>query len=421
MTLPASTVSAALAGPVLERAACRAGVGVRPGSVLLRAILLALVLGLLPGCAALGPAPAHPALLQDALFEHPPRPADADAAMALDEAMRAYLRSALASGVQQKGKARALTDALYVRDGLRLDYDASVTRTAAQAFAARSGNCLSLVLMTAALAREMGLEVTFQSARLDDAFSRSGDLTLRSGHVNLVIGPRPPVLRWQTLNWVSDPNRLQVDFLPPDELRGLRTEPISEATVLAMFMNNRAAEALAVRRTTEAYAWVREALRSDPSFWPAVNTLGVVYQQAGHLAAAALAFEQLLARDDSQVAAMWNLAQVLHSQGRDAEAARWTAQRLVLEPVPPYHYQQLGEAAMARGAWAQAREHFHSEQRITGDSPELQHGLAQAHFRLGEWGAARQALQQAIASSPNAAQQARYAGKLAWLRAQGQL
>lgn len=410
-----------VSGSVIGASSRRASAAERQLSAPLWVGLLVLALVLLPGCAVLAPTPASPLLLQDALFNHPPRPAEADAAMTLDEPMRAYLRSNLASGVHQKGKARALTDALYVRDGLRLDYDASVTRTAAQAFAARSGNCLSLVLMTAALAREMGLEVTFQSARLDDAFSRSGDLTLRSGHVNLLIGPRPPVLRWQTLHMADDPNRLQVDFLPPDELRGLRTQPISEATVLAMFMNNRAAEALAARRTTEAYAWVREALRSDAGFWPAVNTLGVVYQQGGHLAAAATAFEQLLAQDSTQVASMWNLAQVLQAQGRTAEAARWTAQRLALEPVPPFFYQQQAEAAMARGAWAQAREFFHSEQRITGDSPELQHGLALAHYRLGEWGAARQALQQAISTSLNAAQQARYTGKLAWLRAQGQL
>jgi tetratricopeptide (TPR) repeat protein len=402
---------------LIDRASRRLGAGLRHWVTWLPGVWLALAV--LPGCATLAPPSASPGLLHDALFAHPPRPAEAGAAMALDEPMRAYLRSTLASGVQQQGKARALTDALYVRDGLRLDYDASVTRTAAQAFAARSGNCLSLVLMTAALAREMGLEVNFQSVRLDDAFSRSGDLTLRSGHVNLVIGPRPPVARWQVMNTVPDVNRLQVDFLPPDDLRGLRTQPITESTVLAMFMNNRAAEALARHQTAEAYAWVREALQTDPGFWPAVNTLGVVYQQAGHLAAAAAAFEQLLAQDSSQVAAMWNLAQVLQAQGRDAEAARWTVQRLALEPVPPYHYQQLGEMALARGAWALAREHFRSEQRITGDSPELQLGLAQAHYRLGDWGAARQALQQAINTSANAVQQARYTGKLAWLQAQG--
>lgn len=385
--------------------------------------LIAVLIGLalhLGACTTLAPPAAAP-LLDDALFNHPPRPAEADSALMLDEPMRAYLRGPLSQGVARKGKARTLTDALYGQHQLQLQYDGGITRNAAQAFAARSGNCLSLVLMTAAFAREMGLEVVFQSARLDDAFSRSGDLTLRSGHVNLVLGPRAGGAGWQSVTYGPDPNRLQVDFLPPDELRGLRTVPIGEATVLAMFMNNRAAEALQRRQTTDAYAWVREALRTDPAFWPAFNTLGVVYQQAGHLDAAVLAFEQLLKQDDHQVAAMWNLAQALQTQGRFADAARWSERRRLLEPVPPFHYFALGEAAMARGAWVEARGFFLSEQRITGDSHELQFWLAQAHFRLGEWPAAQRALQQAISTSPGPADRARYAGKLAWLRAQGQL
>ena len=386
---------------------------------LLKGSLVALALQL-AACTTLTPPAAAP-LLNDALFNHPPRPAEADSALALDEPMRAYLRSMLSRGVAVKGRARALTDALYGQHQLQLQYDGGVTRNAAQAFAARSGNCLSLVLMTAAFARELGLDVVFQSARLDAAFSRSADLTLRSGHVNLVLGPRASAGGWQSLTYGPDPNRLQVDFLPPDELRGLRTVPIGEATVLAMFMNNRAAEALQRRQTTDAYAWVREALRTDPGFWPAFNTLGVVYQQAGHLDAAVLAFERLLTQDDQQVATMWNLSQVLQAQGRFAEAARWADRRRLLEPVPPFHYFALGEAAMARGAWADALGLFQREQRITGDSHELQFWQAQAHVRLGQWPAAQRALQQAIRTSPGPADQARYAGKLAWLRAQGQL
>ena len=202
--------------------------------------------------------------------------------------------------------------------------------------------------------------------------------------------------------------------------RSLRTLPISKSTVLAMFMNNRAAEALQRRQTADAYAWVREALRTDAGFWPAWNTLGVVYQQAGHLALAAAVFEQVLALDGRQVAAMWNLAQVLQAQGRGEEAARWTARRQALEPVAPFHDQQLGEAAMARGDYAEARDSFQREQRRTGESHDLHFWLAQAYFRLGDWGQARRELQQALASSPSAGLQARYAGKLAWLRAQGQ-
>ena len=375
----------------------------------------------LAGCAAPQALAVAP-LLDDALFNHPPRPAEADAAMALDASMRAYLADQLAHGVLRKGKARPLSDALYQGPGgLKLDYDAAITLTAAQAFAARSGNCLSLVLMTATFARELGLQVTYQRARLEDGYSRLGDLTLRSDHVNLVLAPRNSAASWQVTTVGPDPNRLQIDFLPSADLQGLRSVPITEDTVLAMFLNNRAAEALGRGERTEAYAWAREALRRDPAFRPALNTLGVVYQRAGHLAAAAQAYEALLAQDPQQVATMWNLAQVRQAQGRSDEARLWTERRLAIEPAAPFQSLQQAEAAIARGDWAAAQGLLQRERRITGETHELHFALALLGHRQGQTGVAQRELQRAMDTSPSASLQARYAGKLAWLKAQGAL
>ena len=381
-------------------------------------VVVSLVLQL-SACATPQPVLVAP-LLDDALFQHPPRPAEADSALALDPAMRAYLAEQLAQGVLRKGKARALSDALYQGPGgLRLDYDSATTRTAAQAFAARSGNCLSLVLMTAAFARELGLVVTYQQAHLDEGYSRLGDLTLRSDHVNLVLAPRSSVAAWQVLAVGPDPNRLQIDFLPSADLQGLRSMPINEDTVLAMFMNNRAAEALGRGERSQAYAWAREALRRDPGFKPALNTLGVVYQRAGHLAAAALAYEAVLAQDSAQVATMWNLAQVRQAQGLNDEARLWTERRLAIEPAAPFQWLQEAEAAIANGDWAAAQDLLQRERRITGETHELHFALALLSHRQGQAGLAQRELQRAIDISPSAGLQARYAGKLAWLKAQG--
>ena len=403
-----------------------------------------LLIASLAGCALVPPALDAKSLFDDSLFQHPARPAEADNAMALDASMRAYLHSALLNRHLPQGKARALFDALYgvpaptaeSRLSLRLDYAAGGTRNAAQAFAARSGNCLSLVLMTAAFAREMGLVISYQSAQLDDAFSRDGELTLRSGHLNLVLGPRPPAGDWRSIGIGPDPDRLQIDFLPPDELRGLRTVPVSEATVLAMYMNNRAAETLARAAgagaaqagapaadsgIAQAYAWVRESLRHDPGFGPALNTLGVVYQRAGHLSAAASVYEQLLAREPRSVAAMWNLAQVREAQGQPLVAAQLNARRRQLEPVPPFHYLALGEAALARGDLGQAGALFEREQRLTGESHSLHFQRARLSFMQGDRAAAQRELQLALHTSPGGEVQQRYAGKLAWLREQGRL
>jgi Tfp pilus assembly protein PilF len=384
-----------------------------------RRLLLPLCLLLatwLAGCAGLAP-PSPAPLLHDALFDHPPRPAEADAVLRLSPAMQQHLDQLRAQVSRPGDLPLALGESLYKPGGLRLDYDASITRNAAQAFEARSGNCLSLVVMTTALARALGLEVSFQSVRSADIFRREGDLTLRTGHVNLVLGERPRATNWRTANADVVLRHLVIDFLPQETARGLPVEPIGQAQVLAMFMNNRAVESLLAHAPAQAYAWVRESLRHDPGFAPAFNTLGVVYQRSGHLAPAAAAFEQVLALDDRQVAAMANLAQVRRAQGRDAEAQAWDARRLALEPRAPFHFLRLGQAALAAGDLAQAQAHFQRELRSQPDAHEAWFGLARVHAALGDSAQAEQALRQALAVSATAGEQARYAGKLNALKA----
>ncbi len=72
----------------------------------------------------------------------------------------------LASAARSKGRPRALADALHAQGELQRRCDDGRTRNVAQAFPARAGDGLSLVLMTVALAHEMGLEMVCPSARL---------------------------------------------------------------------------------------------------------------------------------------------------------------------------------------------------------------------------------------------------------------
>ncbi len=99
--------------------------------------------------------------------------------------MKRYLAVEIADQLRVKGPQAGLIEALYEKAQLKLEYDATRTKTAAETFATRSGNCLSLVLMTAALAHQLDLPVVYQSAYLDPTWSRSGDLLFASGHVNV--------------------------------------------------------------------------------------------------------------------------------------------------------------------------------------------------------------------------------------------
>ena len=157
----------------------------------MKSLATLLILMLLAGCASTPPTLPEPSrLFSDATFARAvgahrrrpavcPQPGDAR----LPRQSRYFARSCA-----RKGPAQGLVDALYQKGGLKLEYDSAMTRNAAQAFEARSGNCMSLVIMTAAFAKELGLSVTFQNVVVDQTWRRSGDLYMASSHVNLSLG-----------------------------------------------------------------------------------------------------------------------------------------------------------------------------------------------------------------------------------------
>ena len=381
----------------------------------MRAASLVVAAALLAGCAA-APAPAPPdSLLADRLFAPPREAIRSDDIFALSDAMRRYLAVDIAEQIRLNGAQLGLAEALRKDTQLRLEYDAARTKNAAATFASRTGNCLSLVIMTAAFAKELGVPVSYRAASLDETWSRAGDLLIASGHVNVMLTRR--LLDAKT---ARDRIPLTIDFLPAEDLRGLRTREVGEATIVAMYANNRAAEAIADGRLDDAYAWAAESVRRDPVFAGAYNTLGVIYLRHGNLAHAERAFERVLAGDARDTRALANLAETYARQGRsgDAEAAR---RRLAaLEPDPPYHFFDLGMAAARRDDWRSAREMFAREVARADANPEFHFWLGVADWRLGEESAALRHLTLAIDNSVTRDQHDLYAAKLAWLQARRQ-
>ena len=377
----------------------------------IRLLLLAGAASLLGACASAPPAAAPPSLFHDALFKPPAERVSTDHVFAVSDAMKRYLTVDITSLIIDKGAQAGLVEALAKRGLLRLEYDATRTKTAAEAFASRSGNCLSLVLMTAAFAKELNLAVTYQSAYLEESWSRTDGLLFATGHVNITLGHR--MIDAGTQRAV---NPLTIDFLPPEDMARTRVREIREATVLAMYANNRAVEAIAAQRLDDAYAWAGEALRRDPGFVGAYNTLGVIYLRHGHLAEAARAFGHVLRLQPENTRALANLAETYSRQGR-GDAAEATRKRLaVLEPLAPFHDFNLGIEAMRRGDVRGARDLFAREVARADHYHEFHFWLAVASAQLGDLAAARKHLALALENSTTRGQHEIYAGKLARLK-----
>jgi len=374
---------------------------------------------ILSGCASQPVAYQTPKqqLFHDQLFQPPAAPIDTSRVFAVSPAMRAYVQHEIGSAGPGKDLRRQLFDALYRRDKLQLEYDSAVTRNAAQTFEARAGNCLSLAIMTAALARELNLPVQFQQIQVDEVWSRSGNLYFASNHVNLALGrPRNDRNPYTTYS-MDSANSLTVDFIPVPEKAHQDAQPLSEATIIAMYLNNRAAELLAVGQVDDAYWAARKAAEVDPLFLNAYNTLGVIYQHHGNSDAAEAALRHAHAQAPDNTIFLANLAQTLEGQNKMEEAAVLRARLAALEPYPPFHFFQQGQEAMKLGDYARARKLFEKELERAPDYHEFHFWLAVANYQLGNLRAADSHMALAMKNSTTRGAHDLYAAKLDKIRA----
>ena len=370
-------------------------------------VAAAALLALLAGCAVQPtlPAPA-PELFDDAHVAPATEPIDPADVLRLTPEMRAYLDRYIAPMARRVGVREAMAHALYDRAELQLEYDSTTTRTAGEAFSARQGNCLSLVLMSAAFAKALDMKVTYQQVETDEELSRSGGMYFYSDHVNLMLQKYYA----DTVGKYDPSSVYTIDFMPGERAHGVRT--ISEDTIMAMFMNNRAAEAMVRGQLDDAYWRAREAIRRDPQFLSGYNTLGVVYLRRGDTARAeqVLAYALRAAPDSPQL--LTNYAQALNKLGRTAEARVAEAHLAVVEPTPPFFWYVQGEAALHRGDFLAARELFLKEIRRSPDYHEFHYGLAVADFELGRLDEARSEMTLAMQDAGKRSDHDLYAAKL---------
>ena len=373
-----------------------------------------LLLGLALAACAQAPtavAPSDP-LFSDASFAPPTRAINPTDIFKVSPEMRAYLNSRVAELADKHGEARGLMEALFTDHRLELAYDAEFTRNAAEAFEARAGNCLSLAIVTGAMAREMGLSVRYQSVRTAEHWERDGDLLELVGHVNVSVGMPVPRVR----TWGSNTDWWTVDFVPPEELKGDVAQTVSESRIAAMYMNNRAVEALAQKHLDDAYWWVRGGVALDPSFYSLYNTLGLTYLHKGLVARAETALRFALSLEPDSTQTWNNLAVVLRRDGRIDQAA-------AIERDHPHSRAGALAAAInggiqanAAGDYERARDLFERALRTARDNHELHYRLAVAYLNLGDRRRAMAHLLEAQENSTSVRQRSIYASKVELLK-----
>lgn len=295
----------------------------------------------------------------------------------------------------------------YMQNVLAVFQFSGSTTAASEVMRSGSANCVSLALLTKALADVAGINVRFRATYREPVIDIRGDLLLQATHVRSYLDSA-----------VSD-NSIQFRQLYIDYFRGPLTyqgDFLSDARFKAMVYNNLAAEALLRGELNQAYALVQTSLQQDDQFIPAINLMAVLLRRQQHPELAQQWYQYGLAVAPQQLALLHNY-QVLAAQLGNQPLIRQLEQQLAqADSDDPFElYIQAVQAEQA-GRDALAISFYQRLQKKVPYLLQANQALVRHYLKHHQYQAARQLLEEALEYSYEPEKRSLLQHKLAVLR-----
>jgi len=308
--------------------------------------------------------------------------------LGVSEEMKQFLDKHLPRNMKGKSKAFALAYASMDPNFLDFDYDPAKTLGAEDAFAQKTGNCLSFSNMFIAMAREAGMQAWYQEVEVPTEWSSVNETLLVSKHVNAVA------------------NDTYMDYII-DVSKNYREEEttsrrISDEEALAQFYNNLGVDALIDNQLSAAYAYFVKAIRTHPDgafFW---SNLAVVYRRNGQTKDAEATYLTAIRLDSDETVAINNLYSIYTEQGNETAAREMKSRVERHRRKNPYYLQQLSVEAVDEGRYNDAIKLIRRAIRIKEEEYRFHVTLASYLALSGEDDAALQSLERARQLAPSA-------------------
>jgi len=282
------------------------------------------------------------------------------------------------------------------------------TYTASQALERGAGNCLSLAILTTALAELAGVELTYQLVDATPVFELNGSVTKRSVHVrSRLLDPE-----WADRDGFLELVRpgIVVDYFPSQYDRFVGN--IDSSEYFAMYYRNIAAEALAEGDLSHAYWFLVHSLELSPNDAESIAMLALVFDRAGAQQASENAYRWGTRVADVSPTMLRNYGRFLRRQGRFDEAAEIEAQLVSLEDHNPFDWIAAARSAYGEEDYRAAIRLFKKSIEIAPYLHEGHFGLSRAYLQIGRYDEAEESLSKALNNAYRASLRETYNAKL---------
>ena len=352
------------------------------------------------------------ALFLALLWHHPsalaqPEPGQAIVApnevMALPEPLREQVHSQiLHDNPGPHERLERLGAFMFAPEGLGMNYVEDANLTVAQAYEARTANCLTFTLLFLALAKEAGLEATPQEIEQILGFRQADGTLYLSNHVNATVRVGG---RRYTVDVAGD------RIIPRD-----RPIPITTTRLIAHYYNNLAIAHLAAADHAGALALLDVALALDPGYAAYWSNAGVVRTRNGDQRGGEKDYRHALALDPNNTNALFNLAGLAARTGDRSLEAEYRKRLARIQRSDPFHAFVQAVNAENAGDLSRAIREYRRAVDLQPQEHRFHSALANAYLKAGKPALAIRSLVRAQALT-NGDTRAAYSQRLDALRA----
>lgn len=373
-------------------------------------VLVVIVAVFLIGCASTPVVVNNPyPVLHDSLFpSYQAFPVETEEQVfALGEDAKQFVSQAIVGPSFEQKSVKGLVTSIFDHSEMGLLYRSSANSTANDTFYNRSANCLSLSIMTYAMAKYAGFEATFYEVDIPEYWTRRDGFSVLNGHINLRIELPDNISR----TYIG-PSSADVDFDPQMIRSHFPRVAVSKRVILSMFYNNKGADALIENAYTRAYSYFRAAAILSPELQQTWVNLGILYRMVDAYEEAEQSYRYALNLDDDNLTAWENLSILYKHKGEVEKAQEIMTMVASRRKSNPFYHFILGEQALEEGRLDDALTYYQRALKLDDSRHEVLFGLAKLYYEQGDITNAQRYMKRAAQLAPNSQDEARYVSKL---------
>ena len=297
------------------------------------------------------------------------------------------------------------------RFGKVFNYDGD-TFNAQTTLSEKSGNCLSMAVLTTALSQVAGVEVGYQLVDSIPVYELDDNLAFKGQHVRSYLYD-PNYAPDNAFMIIRRPGII-VDYFPSGREHFIGN--VSEDEYVAMFYRNKAAGAMSEGNLNEAYWMTQESFLYAPDHPDGINMMAVLHRRAGDSERAESLYKYGIGMTEQKVSLLKNYRNMLRSQGRVQEAQAIEETLHTLEDPSPFNWLSLAQEAYSEQNYVLSLRMYDKALEVAPYLKDAHMGKVRSQVKLGRMDDAADSLNTLTEYVYEPEEKSMYVAKLTTLR-----